>query len=57
MEFTWNPDKRLANLKKHSLDFADAEQVFSDYTQTFPDNRFAYGEMRYIRRVCWMAQW
>jgi uncharacterized DUF497 family protein len=48
MDFTWDPDKRLANLKKHGLDFADAEQVFSGYTQTFPDNRFAYGEMRYI---------
>jgi uncharacterized DUF497 family protein len=48
MEFTWNPEKRLANLKKHGLDFSDAEQVFSGHTQTFPDGRFAYGEMRYI---------
>ncbi|MDR2678668.1 MAG: BrnT family toxin [Zoogloeaceae bacterium] len=48
MNFTWNPGKRLANQKKHGLDFADAERVFSGDTQTFPDNRFAYGEMRYI---------
>jgi uncharacterized DUF497 family protein len=48
MEFTWNPDKRLANLRKHGLDFVDAERVFSGYTQTFPDNRFTYDEMRYI---------
>jgi uncharacterized DUF497 family protein len=48
MEFIWNAGKRLANLKKHGLDFADAEQVFFDCTQTFPDNRFAYGEVRYI---------
>ena len=48
MEFVWNPEKQLANLKKHGLDFSDAKRVFSGYTQTFPDNRFAYGEMRYI---------
>ena len=48
MKFTWNPEKRLANLKKHGLDFADAHRVFSGQTQSFPDNRFAYGEMRYI---------
>ncbi|MDR1848664.1 MAG: BrnT family toxin [Zoogloeaceae bacterium] len=48
MKFTWNPEKRLANLKKHGLDFANAEQVFSGHVQTSPDHRFAYGEMRYI---------
>jgi uncharacterized DUF497 family protein len=48
MNFTWNPEKRFANLKKHRLDFADAEQVFSGYTQTFPDKRFAYDEARHI---------
>jgi len=48
MEFIWSPQKRVANLKKHGLDFADAERVFSGYTQTSHDNRFAYGEMRYI---------
>jgi len=48
MEFTWDAGKRLTNLKKHGLDFADAERVFSGPTQSFPDNRFAYGEMRYI---------
>jgi uncharacterized DUF497 family protein len=35
-------------LKKHGLDFADAERVFSGRTQSFPDNHFAYGEMRFI---------
>jgi len=47
MEFTWNPEKRLANLKKHGLDFADAERVFSSHTLTRPDQRFAYGEARF----------
>jgi len=48
MKFIWNPEKRLANLKKHGLDFADAERVFSGQTYSSPDNRFEYNEMRYI---------
>jgi len=48
MEFTWDSEKRLSNLRKHGLDFAEAEQVFSGQTQSYPDHRFAYGEMRYI---------
>ncbi|MDR1275934.1 MAG: BrnT family toxin [Candidatus Accumulibacter sp.] len=48
MKFTWDPKKRLTNLKKHDLDFFDAERVFSGHTVTFPDNRFRYEEMRFI---------
>jgi len=48
MEFIWDPDKRLANLTKHGLDFADAWRVFGGFTLTLPDNRFTYGEMRFI---------
>jgi len=47
MEFTWNPEKRLANLKKHGLDFSDARRVFSGHTLTRPDHRFAYDEARF----------
>lgn len=47
MNFTWNSAKRLANLQKHGLDFADAEQVFAGHTLTRPDVRFAYGEARF----------
>ena len=32
MEYTWNSEKHLANLKKHGLDFADVEKVFSGHT-------------------------
>ncbi len=28
VEFEWDEDKRLANIKKHGLDFADADLVF-----------------------------
>jgi len=47
MEIAWNQEKRLGNLRKHGLDFADAERVFSGYTLTRPDHRFAYGEARF----------
>lgn len=47
MEFTWDPEKRLSNLRKHGLDFAEAERVFSGQTLTIPDRRFAYGEARF----------
>ena len=47
MDFTWNEAKRKANLKKHGLDFADAERVFSGHTLTRPDTRFVYTENRF----------
>jgi len=48
MEFTWSQAKRAANLKAHGLDFVDAPQVFDGLTFTFEDNRFAYGEQRFV---------
>ena len=44
MNFTWNETKRKTNLKKHGLDFSDVEKVFSGYSLTRPDSRFAYTE-------------
>lgn len=41
--------KKAANLKKHRLDFADAEAAIeSENAVTFEDKRFDYGEPRYI---------
>ena len=46
MDFTWHETKRKTNLKKHGLDFADADQVFSGPTVTVDDE--VYGdEQRY----------
>lgn len=47
-EFTWDEAKRQTNLAKHGFDFADAEIVFSGLTFTFEDDRFGYGERRFI---------
>jgi hypothetical protein len=48
MNFTWHEAKRKANLKKHGLDFADAEKVFAGPMAVFEDAREAYGEQRSI---------
>ena len=48
MKFEWDEGKRQTNLRNHKLDFADAEIVFSGITFTFEDDRFEYGEDRFI---------
>ena len=48
MEFTWSETKQAANLKAHGLDFVDAPRVFEGLTFTFEDDRFSYGEQRFI---------
>lgn len=48
MKIDWDEAKRGANLRKHGLDFADAEQVFTGITYTIEDRRFDYGERRFI---------
>jgi len=48
MKFTWDEAKRQSNLVKHGLDFADASAVFAGITFTFEDDRFDYGEQRFI---------
>ena len=47
MKFTWKAAKRTANLKKHGLDFAQAEQVFNGPTFTVEDTREYDGEQRF----------
>ncbi|WP_297899541.1 BrnT family toxin [Metallibacterium sp.] len=48
MEFTWSKAKRVAHLKVHGLDFVDAPLVFDGLAFTFEDDRFAYGEQRFV---------
>ena len=48
MEFTWSERKRALNLKVHGIDFVDAPSVFDGLTYTFEDDRFSYGEQRFI---------
>ena len=45
---TWDERKRHANLRKHGFDFTDAEEVFEGVTYTYEDDRFHYGEQRFV---------
>jgi len=46
--FAWDETKRRANLRKHGIDFVDAEKIFSGVTLTAEDTREAYGERRFL---------
>lgn len=48
MEFRWDEDKRQSNILKHGIDFVDVEKVFEGATATIFDDRFDYGEERFI---------
>jgi uncharacterized protein len=48
MRYTWDEAKRIANLRDHGIDFVDAEKVFAGLTFTYEDDRFPYGERRFI---------
>lgn len=48
MEFAWDEAKRRANLRDHGIDFVCIEEVFEGETVTILDDRFDYGEQRYV---------
>lgn len=49
MEFEWNPDKAVINLRKHNVSFQEATTVFGDaLSVTFPDPEHSIGENRYV---------
>ncbi|TFI55125.1 BrnT family toxin [Mastigocladus laminosus UU774] len=48
MEFEWDEAKRLANLDKHGIDFIDVPDVFDGDIVTVEDDRYSYGEQRFI---------
>ena len=47
MRFEWDENKRLINIRKHGIDFADVPEIFELDTVTVIDDRFEYGETRY----------
>jgi uncharacterized DUF497 family protein len=48
IKFEWDEVKRLANIRKHGIDFLDAPEVFAGETLTIKDIRFDYCETRYV---------
>ena len=57
MTYEWDEAKNRSNFAKHGFDFVDAEQVFEGACVTFEDDRFYYGEKRFVtlryRRSIW----
>ena len=47
MKLEWDENKRASNLKKHSIDFDDAQLIFNDEAIIVEDRRKDYGEKRY----------
>lgn len=48
MKFDWDENKRQVNLQRHEIDFTDVEQIFENDIYTFIDDRFDYGEIRFV---------
>jgi uncharacterized protein len=48
VKFEWNPVKNRSNIRKHGLDFADAEEMFGGLLVVDPDTKEDYGESRWI---------
>ena len=48
MAFSWDENKRSLVLRERGLDFADAHQIFDGVHVDEPDDRFDYGEARFV---------
>lgn len=48
MQFEWDDAKNERNIHRHKIDFADVPMVFNGPLLTDLDERFAYGEDRWI---------
>lgn len=48
IKFEWNENKNRLNCEKRGLNFEDANLIFSGEVITFEDDRFDYGEERFI---------
>jgi len=48
MRFEWDEAKRRRNIRKHRIDFVGIEKAFDGHTLTVSDDRFDYGEPRFM---------
>lgn len=48
MQFEWDEAKRRSNLERHGFDFVDVEGIFASDVFTLLDDRFNYGEIRFL---------
>lgn len=48
MRYEWDEAKRQSNIQKHGIDFVEIEKALTGATLTVLDDRFDYGEPRFI---------
>jgi uncharacterized DUF497 family protein len=48
LRFEWDEAKRLSNLRRHGIDFAELTEFFEGLTLDISDERYDYGEKRYV---------
>ncbi len=48
MRFEWDPAKRKTNLRRHGVDFNIVHRIFDGPILERQDDRFDYGEIRWI---------
>jgi len=48
MSYEWDEHKRQTNIQKHGVDFIDVPELFDGDIVIIPDERFDYGETRFI---------
>lgn len=48
MRVEWDEAKNRRNIQKHGIDLADVEEMFSHPMLTLQDDRYDYGEARWI---------
>ncbi|MBD2250149.1 BrnT family toxin [Nostoc parmelioides] len=48
MRFEWDEAKNLENIRKHEIDFADVPEMFESSMFVELDDRFDYGEDRWL---------
>jgi uncharacterized protein len=48
MRYLWDPAKCRENIRKHGIDFSDVPMIFDHPTVQYSDDRYDYGEERWI---------
>ena len=48
MGFEWDPNKNDENIERHRIDFEDARRIFDGPVLEKLDDRFDYGEERWV---------
>ena len=48
IKFEWDETKNIRNIRNHGIDFNDVKEMFYHHMLTYIDNRFNYGEERWV---------